>query len=279
MFPYPLLAAWTGDYVNRDFGLSGTKASLRSGEDIVVDIEFRLNSEYLDGLIKEGAARYAVTVSCPKTFAQTTHELSSQDSLLLKATDYTERNPSLRLTSWRQERSPGLRRGSTPRNGASSRPGGFNIPEAGILAVGSIAEVRIENTGVKSVIDLVANPNVNIGQFSIDLEDERIKIYVAPEDKVSIEAIRQRKNLKDSGYAGLFASIYLSAVAEAVRNLGDYPDTRWAFAIGIALDRCGVADVSDSANLSEQAIKYAQMILDNPMSGFLQAATGREDEE
>ena len=278
MFPYPLLAVWTGDYANRDFGLSGTKASLRSGEDIVVDLEFKLNSEYLDGLIKEEAARYAVTVSCPKTFTQTTHELSSQGSLLLKATDYTER---ILLTPYilAAREIAGFKSREHAPEWREFRPDGFNIPEAGILAVGGIAEVRIENTGVKSVIDLVANPNVNIGQFSIDLEDERIKIFVAPEDKVSIEAIRQRKTVKDTGYAGLFASIYLSAVAEAVRNLGGYPDTRWAFAIGIALERCGVTDISDSANLSEQAIKYAQMILDNPMSGFLQAATGREDEE
>ena len=277
MFPYPLLASWTGDYVNRDFRLEGTKARLLSGAEITVQMKFRLTSEYLSDLIQSGFAQYAVTVSCPKTFAQTTHQLGEQDSLLLKASDYTER---IQITPYIV--STRAIEGFMSREHAAEwrehRPKGFNIPEAGILAVGNITEVTIENAGVNSVIDLVADPNVDAGLVNVELGDQRIKIHVAPEDKMKIEALRQRKSLKDTGYAGLFASLYLAAVSEAIRQLSHHQDTRWAFAIGNALERCGVSYISDSEKVADQSLKYAQMILEHPMSGFLEAATGREDE-
>ena len=277
MFPYPLLASWTRDYQDSDFGVSTPNAMLRNGTKIEVDLQFRLTSEYLGGLIERGNAQYVIEISCPKTFTRHTQCIGREEKVVLEAGDYAEEmfiTPLIASTKSLE--------GFLSREHASEwreyRPKGFDIPEAGILAIGNVVRVTIEETGVNSVIDLTANQHLDEGIFHIELEEERIKIHVSPQDKERIEALRQRRNSGDTGFSGLFPSLYLSAVSEALRQLRDYQNTRWAFAIRIALERCGLGEVSPEI-IEEQSLVYAQRILDHPMSGFLDAAVNREEDE
>ena len=152
------------------------------------------------------------------------------------------------------------------------------MPEAGVLAVGRVVRITIEETGVNSVIDLVGNTKVGDGMFHVELDGERIKIHVAPGDKERIESLRQRRAKSDTGFAGLFPSLYLSAVSEALRQLPEHQNARWAFAMRVALQRCGLDNVSPDL-MQERSLVYAQQILDHPLSGFLEAATSREEDE
>ena len=81
MLPYPLLAPWTEDYQDSSFGVDVPEAVLRNGSQIKVDLVFRLYSETLRGLIENQSARYAVEVSCPRTFVRSTHVTSEQETL------------------------------------------------------------------------------------------------------------------------------------------------------------------------------------------------------
>ena len=277
-FPYPLLASWTGDYEDCDFGIDDSRVTLRSGAEIDIKLQFRLTSDYLADLIDNDEAGYAVAVSCPKTFAQTTCQLEGNTpSLLLRAPDYSE---EIYLTPYIVSLTAlqGFSSDEHMQEWRLYRPDGFTVPEAGILAVGNIVRVTVEDVGVHSVIDLVADSNIEKGLFHVELGYERIKIHVEPGDKESIEALRRRK-AKDTGYEGLFASLYLSAVAEALREMPQYAHTRWAFAMRIALERHGISGPNIAEIVDGQELKYAQMILENPMSGFLEAALNREDEE
>ena len=277
-FPYPLLASWTGDYEGCDFGIDDSQVTLRSGAEIEVMLQFRLTSDYLADLIESDDAGYAVAVSCPKTFTQTTYRLEGDaPSLLLRAADYSE---EIYITPYIVSLTAldGFSSKEHMREWLLYRPDGFTVPEAGILAVGNIVRVTVEEVGVHSVIDLVADSNVVKGLFHVELGYERIKIHVEPGDKESIEALRRRK-ARDTGYEGLFASLYLSAVAEALREMPQYEHTRWAFAMRIALERHGVSGPNIAESIEGQELRYAQMILENPMSGFLEAAINREDEE
>ena len=276
-FPYPLLASWTGDYADCTFGIDEPRATIHGGVGIEIDLSFKLTSAYLGDLIAEDKAHYAVAVSCPKTFAQTTYRMNGDKLLTLNAMDFSE---EIYLTPYvvSSVDQQGFISSEHVQEWREYRPGGFTVPEAGILAVGNIVKVTIEQTGIHSVIDLVADSNVEKGQFHVELRDERIKIHVEPGDKESIEAIRQRRAIRDTSYAALFTSLYLSAVSEALREMSQHQHTRWAFAMRIALERCGVSDQSNLESISGQELRYAQMILENPMSGFLEAAVNVEDE-
>ena len=275
--PYPLLAGWTGDYPDCEFGFSGTQATLRNETFIDVKFRIQLTSEYLSDLIDSSDASYVVEVSCPKTFLRQTLPVSPVDSVEVCADDCAEElflTPQVvsseRLVNFiSEEHAPEWH---------EHRPAGFSVPEAGILAVGNVVRITIEETGVNSVIDLVANSQVDDGIFQVELDGERIKIHVAPNDKERIESLRQHRVRGEAGFSGLYPSLYLSAVSEALRHLNYHQHTRWAFAMRLALEKCGLGGMSGDL-IAERSLVYAQHILEQPMSGFLDAATNREEGE
>ena len=275
MLPYPLLAPWTGDYEHSSFGVDVPEAVLNNGREVRVRLVFRLNSDTLRRLIDDDEANYAVEISCPRTFVRSTHLAFEQDELALEAGDYNEEillTPY--ITSTRD-----LDSFKSPEHASEwsdHRPEGFRVPIAGILAVGNTTRILLEDSGVSSVIDLIANPNVPDGTFSIQLDDERIKIHVPIEDKEKIEAVRNRRG-SSVEFAALFPGLYLHAVTEGLRNLTEHEDTRWAFTIRNALDRIGRGEV-DTELLSNDALRYAQDLMGLPVGTFLTAAM-RADEE
>ena len=276
MMPYPLLAPWTEDYEDASFGVDVPEAALNNGREIRITLEFRLSSESLQDLIARDGARYAVEVSCPRTFTRSTHPAFAHDELLLEAGDYTDEillTPYIHATD-------GLEEFTSPehaREWREHRPGGFSIPSTGILAVGNTTRVILEDSGVSSVIDLIANPNVPEGTFDVQLEEDRIKIHMPDAEKEKIEAVRRSRG-SSVEFAALFPGLYLHAVTEALRGLSEHDNARWAFTIRNALDRSGLGDV-DAGLLRDDALRYAQVLMEQPIGSFLTAAMRSEEEE
>ena len=129
----------------------------------------------------------------------------------------------------------------------------------------------------ESVIDLVSNPQVESGLFTVDLEESRIKVYVSKEDKQRIESLRKRGASSTAG-ATLFSSVYLHAVTEALRNLSAYPeDASWVRSIRRALE--GSQITMDDEILREDALTYAQKLMNRPVGTLLTAFANQEEEE
>ena len=201
---------------------------------------------------------------------------SDQDALLLDASDYEE---EILLTPYVV--SNGAMEGFTSPEHASEwrdhRPEGFSVPTAGILAVGNNTCIILGDSSVSSVIDLIANPNVSEGTFGVQLDDERIKIHVPVAEKEKIEAVRTRRG-SSVEFAALFPGLYLHAVAEALRNLSEHGNTRWAFRIMNALDKSGHGSV-DTELLRNDALRYAQDLMEQPVGVFLIAAMSSDEED
>ena len=276
MMPYPLLAPWTEDYEAASFDVDVPEAALNNGREIRISLEFRLSSDTLRDLIAKDGARYAVEVSCPRTFVRSTHSAFAQDELLLDAGDYSDEillTPYIHTTE-------SLEEFTSPEHVSEwrdHRPGGFSIPATGILAVGNTTRVILEDSGVSSVIDLIANPNVPEGTFDVLLDEDRIKIHVPDAEKEKIEAVRRSRG-SSVEFAALFPGLYLHAVTEALRNLAEHDNARWAFTIRNALGRSGHEGV-DTGLLRDDALRYAQVLMEQPVGSFLTAAMNSEEEE
>ena len=276
LLPYPLLAPWTEDYEDSSFGVDVPEAVLNNGRQVKVDLVFRLYSDTLGGLIENNEARYAVEVSCSRTFVRSTHVTSERDTLLLDASDYDEEiliTPYVVSVGALEE----FRSSEHASEWREHRPEGFSIPTAAILAVGNNTRIVLEDSGVSSVIDLIANSNVSEGTFDVQLDDERIKIHVPFAEKEKIEAVRTRRGTNVE-FTALFPGLYLHAVAEALRNLPEHENTRWAFTMRNALDRSGHGSV-DAELLRNHALRYAQDLMDQPMGVLLTAAMNSEEED
>ena len=273
---YPLLAPWTDDYTGGEFKLVTQHAIMRGGTSVELSVQFHLASDYLLEMVELGEARFALEVSCTKTFARKTEFLDSSDTICLPASDYAEEiilSPYLVSMSSRDSFISVEHTGEW----RDYSPQGFLVPEYGILAAGNAVKVTIENIGVNSVIDLVGNANVETGTFLIELDDEHIKIHVSVADKEKLEAIRNRRISGDAGYTGLFSSVYLSAVAEGLRCFDEYPSYRWSFAMRKALEQVCEGNV-DYESVAVAPLKYAQMILRQPLGVFLDAALNVAEE-
>lgn len=276
MLPYPLLAPWTEDYEHSSFGVEVPVAVLNNGREVRVALVFRLYSDTLRSLIERGEARYAVEISCPRTFVRSTHQAFEQDELVLEAGDFDE---EILLTPYIAS-TRGLEEFMSPEHASEwrdFRPDGFSIPIAGILAVGNSTRIILEDSGVSSVIDLVANSNVPEGTFSVHLDDDRIKVHVPIVEKEKIEAVRTRRG-SSIEFAALFPGLYLHAVAEGLRNMAEYENTRWAFTMRNALERVGHSDV-DVELLRNDALRYAQELMEQPIGAFLTAAMNSDEED
>ena len=276
--PYPLLAPWTDDYRDGIFSGNVPHVMLNNGKEISLTIKYHLTSQYLKDLISNGTASYISLIACTRTFTRVTTSPSDQeeDVHVLDASAYAQ---ELTFTPYVVAACP--IEGFISEEHADEiryiNPNGFSIPTASILAIGQQTRIILEQGGSPySVIDLVADPNLDNGIFKVDTNDNRIKIYVSPRDKDWIEAMRQQAT-DSMDNSALFPSIYLHAVTEALRNLEDNLDRNWTRTIRHALESHNL-QADDYEILKDNALDYAQRIMEKPVGRFLTAFSNRDEE-
>lgn len=269
--PYPLLAPWTDDYGDKEFGVQVPHAVLNNGKEISLTIQYRLTSQYLLELVSAGKAQYLALVSCSKTSMRSAYPSTQhQDVHVLEATDYSE-SIELRPYLVATENIVGFISDEHAPEFGLFKHGGFDIPPASILAVGEPSRVTLEEgDSPNSVIDLVGNPQIEDGRFKVDLTDHRIKVYVSPDDKKRIEQIRDRDKDK-TGFemATLFPSIYLHAVTEALRNISEHPNERWVRTMRDSIAKHNIN--VDDEELKDNALSHAQTLMDRPVGRLLKS--------
>ena len=274
LLPYPLLAPWTDDYPNAAFTAQVPHAIINNGLQINLTIKYHLTSQYLRALITEGSAHFISVIACTRTFSRISQTCDQEDDLcILDAGDFAE---ALKLTPYVVTKQPleGFISNEFAEEITIIKPTGFDIPAGSILAVGNSTDIELEEVGSPfSVIDLVASNSVDSGTFKVDLEENRIKVHMHPEDKNRIEALRQHGN-QSWEMAVLFPSIYLHAISEALRNVVDYPDHRWSRTMRAALERHNIT--VDDEELKISALTHAQTLMERPI-GTLMTALSREE--
>ena len=272
-FPYPLLAPWTDDYGDKEFGAVVPRAVLNNGKDISLTIKYRLTSQYLLALVSAGKAHYLALVSCSKTSMRFAYpSTQDEDVHVLDASDYSE-SIELRPYLVATENIDGFASDEHTAEFGYFKPDGFDIPAASILAVGDRAVVTLEDgDSPNSVIDLVSNPKIQDGRFDVYLDDHRIKVHVSPNDKNQIEAIRDRD--KSLAMATLYPSIYLHVVTEALRNISEYPEAPWVHTMRESIAKHNIN--VDDEELKNNALSHAQTLMDRPV-GMLLKAFDREE--
>ena len=276
VLPHPLLAPWTDDYGDAEFIVTVPHAVLNNGKQINLTIKYHLTSQLLQQSVSKGVAQYVGLLTCSKTFSRDTFVSDQADDVqVLEAGNYAN---EIQLTPYviATQHIEGFTSNELAEEFREIKPDGFSIPRGSILAVGDSTTITLEEGGSPySVIDLVPDSTVENGSFVVDLDDNRIKIYVNPEDKKRIEAFRKRGE-GSREMAVLFPALYLHAVTEALRGLEENPDRHWAQTMRAALERQGITD--DQEGLKSRALRHAQKLMEMPM-GTLLTAFGSGEEE
>ena len=278
LLPFPLLAGWTDDYGEAIFRATVPHAVLNNGHSITLTIKYQLTSPTLRELVSSGRAQYVGLLVCTRTFHRNSYATSAEDDVqVLEAGNYSG---ELKLTPYIVATQP-LVGFISPEHAPEIReikPDGFDIPAGSILAVGDATDIALEEGGSPySVIDLVAADNIERGSFKVDLYDNRIKIYLAREDKDRLETLRNQEERKTEMQAIFFPAIYLHAITEALRNLAEpeFADKHWANTMRSALAR---HHIEVDENLAEKALSYAQELMENPVGKLLTSIVGSREE-
>ena len=116
------------------------------------------------------------------------------------------------------------------------------------------------------MIDLVAMDKIPDGQFTIELDDNRIKIQVSPDHMDQIKLSR-RSNRNHPRNLSLFSIYYQAALREAIGHLPEYTDRQWSTTLAKALERKGIE--LDPQDPHSRALEYAQVMLSNPAGELL----------
>ena len=215
-------------------------------------------------------------ITCSGTWDRQAYPTRQEDDIqILDAGDYAG---ELEFTPYivSAQRIEGFISGEHAEEFRRGKPEGFDIPAGAILAVGDSVRITLDEGGSPySVMDLVNAPNIETGSFQVSLDDNRIKIHMAPGDKDRIEALRQRGE-RSAEMAALFPAVYLHAVIEALRNLPEHPDSQWAGTMRQALENHNIS--VDDEELKSNALKYAQTLMDKPIGTFLTAFIDRAEE-
>ena len=277
--PYPFLSPWTNDY-NKGvkFGVQIPNSTRDNHDHINLTIRYELNSRFLKKLIAERKAKYVSIIECNQTFRRLALSPSANDVEDIFVEPVTDFSDSLSLVPYIVATCAidGFLSDEHVEEIHCLNPQGFSIGSWSMLARG--AEQRIEldsNSNPNSVIDLVGSPEVDRGAFNIDLNDNRIKIYVSHDDYHIISAFRERKKAIEPERASLVPSLYMYAIVEALRNLPDHEDRLWSATMRNALEKRDIT--ADDEELRDNSIKYAQMLMENPIGTMLQSFGRGED--
>ena len=277
LLPHPLLASWSDDYPGKTFETLVPHAVLNNGKQISFTVKHHLTSTYLASFIEGGCAEYVTILTCPRTAYRKAFRTNQTDDVyVVSAGDYS-REAVLETFVVAAEDREDFISSEHAEEFSRFRPDGFSVSCGAILAAATPKRIELEEGGSPfSIVDLVSTPAIDQrGLFSLDYGEERIKIYVSPEDKARIEAIR-RRGPTSVKRATLFPALYLHAIVEALRVLDSYPDSRWAYTITAALTKQGLS--CDPEETRENAIEYGQRIMERPIELFLTALLGTEGE-
>lgn len=265
--PYPILTTANDDYSSPVFEMV-VSSPMRSGEQISIPFKLEISSNALKDLVSKCRAQYVIQTSCVRTAMRDTFStFREEDTITLPEGDYSE---SLLLTPYilAVDEISNFQSDEHALEWREYHPEGFEIEEAGILAVGDEVEIVLSNNSIGSVIDLAALPQAE-GMFSVELDGEHIVIGMSRETKQRVDTVRRRSE-RDLAHASLFPALYLHAITYALRSLSEHEDRRWAQTMLRQLEDKGVQ--ADREIIQADSLKYAQLLMDLPLSNHLGAA-------
>ena len=270
--PHPILKPSGSDYEDHIHFRAEPAAIRRSAqtEEISIALTYRLSSNVLGALIEAEQAHYHTLTECVSTKLRESHRSRERSHTIpLDARQYYGQvliRPFV-IASQAIEHMPN---DDWILSVKQLLPDGASVPSGAILAIGDEKSFETDTTAdLESYVEITPSQSVQRHRYNIDLSGQRIVIRINPEDKQDIDRMR-----RDEDSRTLFPSVYQRAIEEAVRRHReeDYSDKRWASRIADKLADYRLP-TDDPEILKENALDYAQEIMENPLSRIITPAS------
>lgn len=225
-FPYPVLRPGSDDYSDVEFQVMVEFAI--SGNSVTANVLFANSCEEIVEQIEAGTASYVCVISCRDTYIQ--RVIETKESAVSLEFEIGKLRGEVKVDPYVVVKKD-IENYSCPNINAEFGGGPFAFQTGDVLAQEETQAFYIDRDVFKpitSVVDLVKKDNLTEGLWTINFDDDHIRIEVSPKLKESIdEARNDNKNriiLKNS--------IYFAAVMQAIQKLQDkeesFGDRKWA---------------------------------------------------
>jgi hypothetical protein len=226
-FPHPVLSDDTGDYPTGNFDIGITVAEVPERSEVSLDYRIELVEPQLEQLIADGLAGVGIFVTCRDTYFSQLCTLGLEPSRFSFPTGSLVGRVAIRPLIWARRRIENFL--LTAAHEEFGR-GEATFSAGAVLA---LADEIIINVGreklaqIESIFSLAKSPDLAKGEFSLDLDDDKIKILVAESDYNRVNDLRHANH----GKPIILNSVYLPAVMQVLDTLragaASYEGRRW----------------------------------------------------
>lgn len=225
-FPYPVLRPNSDDYKEVEFQVM-VEFSI-SDKKVTANILFANSCDEIADQIEAGKAAYVCVISCRDTYIQRVIETSARSVSLEFESGKLRGEVRVDPYVVVKEDIVGY---TCPHINLEFGPGPFSFQAGDVLAQEETQVFYIDREvfkSITSVFDMVKKDNLTEGLWTINFDDDHIRIEVSPKLKESIDDARN----DNKNRVILKNSIYFAAVMQAVQKLQDkeesFEDRKWA---------------------------------------------------
>lgn len=269
-YPHPVLSSFTDDYSSGEFYAEFSVSENPETGDLTLWHQINLTEKTIRDLVEAGQAEVGCIVRCMDTYYIRLHSFAFPSG----RTDFPAgdliNTVNLRPVIWVKGDVSGLRSEFIHHEFGGLIP----LKSGDIIALdveSSISVGQAKLAKAESIFELKMSDEVQEGVVKVDLEHERISIFMASK---TFDLIAKLRN-GDSGLSVVMNSVYLPAVMEVLdllrENGGAYAERRWYRPF---MEKCIFKGISLDGNFSIMAA--AQLLLENPVASLEELVRGDE---
>ncbi len=274
-YPYPVMERAGHSY--KDFTFIVNTTVKREGYNVVFSFESNINDKQISELISQGKAVFAYHVQCAQTCCRVAFE--TKEKLFTKSIKEEDLNGQVEVCPFIIVKED-IKSFSSDNFSSDYMGIRFDIDKGGFLAIGdqsihTISKDPNDLNNSSSIFRVIANPNPNAENMSVDIRPDKISVVLPKEQHGIYRGLSKNLTLQPAMHAMIFVPalmVVLNELKKRIESSGDFADFsdyRWTSALeNVAIKR--FEKTLEELIKNREPYELAQMMLKNPANSALE---------
>lgn len=274
-YPYPVMERTGHSY--KDFSFNVVTTVKREGYNIVFSFDASIEDKQILDLIQTGKAVFAYHVQCAQTCYRAAFE--TKEKLYTKTIKEEELNGQVEVCPFIILRED-VKSFSSDNFSSDYMGIRFDIDKGGILAIGDQSQHIISKdpndlNNSSSIFRVIANPNSNAENMSVDIRPDKISVVLPKEQHGIYRGLSKNLTLQPAMHAMIFVPALMVVFNELKKRLdstgdfADFSEYRWVSALENVAKKRFEKTLEELIRMREP-YELAQIMLKNPANSALE---------